>query len=351
LLSKNPYDLYDLYDPFDPFDPYDLFSRVLFTLLKIYAKVALKIYCRSVLINKPEYLKLEGPVLFAANHPNSFLDGVILTTLSHENIYSLARGDVFVRPFFKKLLYSLHLRPVYRTSEGPENLAHNYTTFAACHEVFKKNGIVIIFSEGGCVNEWHLRPLKKGTARLAISSWKQEIPLTVIPVGFNYSGFRNFGKNVHINFGKPIDQQAVLAQDSEGKQLLAFNAQLEEQLSALVYEIPIEDTNGIKEKLFFHVPVWQKLLLFPFAIAGFLIHAPLYLLVKAVTYHYFDNDHFDSVVVSILMLTYLIYYSLLLFICCCIFGVTAMLSSAFLLPFSAWAYVRIKPQFVKHFRA
>jgi 1-acyl-sn-glycerol-3-phosphate acyltransferase len=324
---------------------------VFFPLLKIYARFALKIYCRSVVINKPEFLKIKGPVLFAANHPNSFLDGVILTTLSEENMYSLARGDVFAKPFFKKLLYKLHLRPVYRTSEGTENLTHNYTTFAACHEVFKKNGIVIIFSEGGCLNEWHLRPLRKGTARLAISSWKQDIPLTVVPVGFNYSGFRNFGKNVHINFGEAIDQQAVLSQDSEGKQLLAFNSQLEEQLSGLVYEIPIEDTKAVKEKLNYPVSTGQKILLLPFAIAGFVVHAPLYLIVKGLTHRIFNNDHFDSVVVSVLMITYPIYFLLLIIICWCLWGTIAMIFSALLLPFTAWAYVRIKPQFNKHYRA
>jgi 1-acyl-sn-glycerol-3-phosphate acyltransferase len=352
--AADRFNLYDLYDPYDPYDRYDrfnLFSPVFFPLLKLYAKLALRIYCRNIVINKPEYLRLKGPVLFAANHPNSFLDGVILTTLSNETIYSLARGDVFAKPFFKKLLYRLHLRPVYRTSEGTENLAHNYTTFAACHEVFKNNGIVIIFSEGGCLNEWHLRPLKKGTARLAISSWKQDIPLTVIPVGFNYSGFRNFGKNVHIHFGKPLDQGSILSQDSEGKQLLAFNSQLEEQLSDLVYEIPIDNTSAVKQKLNYPVPAWQKVILFPFALAGFLIHAPLYLLVKAVTSRYFDNDHFDSVVTAVLMLTYPIYYLLLLIITCWVFGTTAMVCSAILLPFAAWAYVRIKPQFIKHYRA
>jgi 1-acyl-sn-glycerol-3-phosphate acyltransferase len=128
--------------------------------------------------------------------------------------------------------------PVYRTSEGVENLEHNYTTFEACQEVFKKNGIVMIFSEGRCINEWHLRPLKKGTARLAISTWLKEIDLTVVPVGFNYSSFRNFGKNVFINFGEPLDKQPVLEHVSDGKQFYYFNEQLRDQLEKLVYEIP-----------------------------------------------------------------------------------------------------------------
>jgi 1-acyl-sn-glycerol-3-phosphate acyltransferase len=174
---------------------------LLYTLLKIPAKLALFFYCRKIKINKKELLKSHGPLLIAANHPNSFLDAIILATLFKRPIYSLARGDVFVNKFYKKLLLSLNMLPVYRLSEGAENLEHNYTTFSSCIDIFKKNDIVLIFSEGGCINEWHLRPLKKGTARLAMNAWQQNIPLKVLPLGINYSSFRLFGKNMILNFG------------------------------------------------------------------------------------------------------------------------------------------------------
>ena len=73
--------------------------------------------------------------------------------------------------------------PVYRVSEGVENLENNYTTFDACQKIFKKNKIVLIFSEGRCINEWHLRPLKKGTARLALTAWQHNIPLKSFALG------------------------------------------------------------------------------------------------------------------------------------------------------------------------
>ena len=99
--------------------------------------------------------------------------------------------------------------PVYRVSEGVENLNSNYETFENCKKIFREKGIVLIFSEGKCINEWHLRPLKKGTARLAINSWEENIPLEVLPVGINYSSFRRFGKNVIINFGNIITQEDI----------------------------------------------------------------------------------------------------------------------------------------------
>src|SRR5206468_2914871 len=114
----------------------------------------------------------------------------------------------------------LRLLPIFRTSEGVENLNQNYHTFDACQKAFERNRIVLIFSEGWCENEWHLRPLKKGTPRLVMNAWKNKIPLTVIPVGLNYSSFKKFGKEIHLVFGKPIKELSI-PEENQGKQLLS----------------------------------------------------------------------------------------------------------------------------------
>lgn len=282
--------------------------------------------------------------MLASNHPNSFLDGVILTTLFKENIYSLTRGDVFKMRKYEKLLRWIHLLPIYRTSEGTENLAHNYTTFEECHKVFAKNGMVMIFSEGQCINEWHLRPLRKGTARLALSTWQKDIDLKVIPVGFNYSPFKNFGKNVFINFGEPIIKEEFVSHASDGKMLISFNQQLKNELEKLVFEINPSDKEKIKEKLYIPQPAWKQILLALPAIAGFILHAPLYFSTKVIAKKYFDNDHFDSVVAAILMLTYLIYLTLLCIATGLFFGWKMALACFVLIPFCAWACVQLKDQ-------
>lgn len=313
-----------------------------FSLLKLYARFALRIFCRRVVINKPEYLEAKGPLLFAANHPNSFLDGIILTILMEQTLYSLARGDAF-KGRWNKLLRGMHLLPVYRTSEGVENLAHNYTTFSACHQVFEEGGIVLIFSEGGCINEWKLRPLRKGTARLAISAWEKGIDLTVVPLGFNYSSFRNFGKNVHLLFGEPLTRQSIMEQQQEGRQLLHFNQQLQQQLQELVYAIKPADS--ARRKQIFEIPVSpaRRLLLAVPAALGWLLHAPLYYPARALAGKFFDNDHFDGVVVALLMLAYPLYLLLFAWLGFYLMGWPSVVL-LLLLPFCAWACVQLKPQ-------
>ena len=318
------------------------FSDVFFGLLKAYARLAIKLYCRKIVINKPEWLRAGGPLLIAANHPNSFLDGIILTTLFQNPIYTLARGDAFKQQKWNTLLRALHLLPVYRTSEGVENLSHNYTTFESCKDVFAQSGIVMIFSEGRCINEWHLRPLKKGTARLAISAWENDLEVTVLPLGFNYSPFRSWGKTVHLNFGEPLCKNKITAENTEGKQLLAFNAQLENQLQQLVYEIDPKDKTTLKKTFFVPAPPFLLLLLALPAAVGWLLHAPLYYAARVATDVYFDNDHYDSVVVSLLTLAYPLYLLLLFVLAAAFFGWVDALLLLVLLPFSAWACLRWK---------
>jgi 1-acyl-sn-glycerol-3-phosphate acyltransferase len=294
-----------------------------------------------MIINKPELLKSKGPMLLAANHPNSFLDGIILTTLFEQPVHSLARGDAFKNKWINRFLRSIQLLPVYRTSEGTENLSHNYTTFAACQETFKEKGIVLIFSEGRCENEWHLRPLKKGTARLATTAWDNGIPLQVLPVGLNYSSFKSFGKEVHIYFGEPITQEDIDNAAPIGKKLVDFNTLLQNQLQQLVYEIEDNNKGKLRSVFTYRVRSSKYLLALP-TIIGWILHAPLYYLCKGYTQLYFKNSgHYDSVLTSLLLLFYPIYYLIVVGLCFALqplYGWLAIL----LFPFTAWALVQLK---------
>jgi len=309
------------------------------------ARLGIRIFCRKIMINKRELLKEKGPLLLACNHPNSFLDSVILDTLFDEPVWSLARGDVFKKPLHIRLLRALYILPVYRTSEGAENLSENYKTFNDCIRIFRQNGIVTIFSEGKCINEWHLRPLKKGTARLAIKAWEEKIPLKVLPVGINYSSFYRFGKNIFIQFGDIATAEQFNLQIPDGLRHQAFNNWLKPQMENLVFEIPKNDLQGQKEKLFIPQPAWKKILLFLPALTGWLLHVPLFGPVKRYVWkRTYMTDHYDSVLVGILFFAYPVYLLILSVITVLVFQSWWGVSVLILLPFTAWAFVQLKPQ-------
>jgi 1-acyl-sn-glycerol-3-phosphate acyltransferase len=279
---------------------------LLYKILLFPARVFIHFYCRKIEINNKSMLQKAGPLLIASNHPNSFLDAIILATLFKNPICSLARGDAFAGKLITKILTSFNMLPVYRVSEGVENLENNYTTFKACQDIFKQNGIVLIFSEGRCINEWHLRPLKKGTARLAFAAWQNDVPLEVLPLGINYSSFRKYGKNVVLNFGKIITEEQVNPNFSGGNAINEFNEKLKQQLRNLVFEIDTNEEGKLEKYFHSRQSFIQRLLLFFPALIGYVFHFPLYYAI-----HLFiknkAQDHYDSIMVGLLFFIYPFY--------------------------------------------
>ena len=296
------------------------------------------------MLNKKENTVLEGPLLLAANHPNSFFDAILMGVLFRKNLFFLARGDAFASPRISKILRTLHILPVYRLSEGANNLGKNYETFDSCIEIFKENEIVLIFSEGLCRNEWKIRPLKKGTARLSMQAWDAGINLRVLPVSINYSSFRRSGLNVFVNFGNIISQEDIDMTQSDGKKLLQFNELLMDELQKNAIVIPENNTELVNRK--FHLPlnVWMKYLLMLPATIGAILHAPFYLPVKWTASKLFSKEpvHFNSIQFVLLFLFYPLTLLFSIIMAILHFNSAWPLSLFFVLPFSAWAFQQVK---------
>ena len=177
----------------------------MYAFIKIWLRIALQFYCRNVTIEMNPTIKGK-PAILASNHPNSFFDAIIIAAHYPEQIHFLARGDAFNKPLAAWILRKLNLIPIYRLEEGKENLGNNEQSFAACMEVFKNGGTVLIFSEGLSAHEWKLRPLKKGTARLAYLAWEKNNVdnLVVQPIAINYTSFTSIPKDITVNFANPF---------------------------------------------------------------------------------------------------------------------------------------------------
>ncbi|HEX5154573.1 MAG TPA: 1-acyl-sn-glycerol-3-phosphate acyltransferase [Parafilimonas sp.] len=321
---------------------------MIYSILKVWVRLAAWIFCRKIVINKKEVLKEKGPLLLACNHPNSFLDSVMLDILFEQPVWSLARGDSFINSTVSRFFKAVRIMPLYRTSEGMENLSENYKTFDACLNIFKENGVVHIFSEGKCINEWHLRPLKKGTARLAVKAWEENIPLKVLPVGINYSSFRRFGKNIFINFGETIAKENIEWNGADGARNLSFTNQLRRQLEHLVFKIDKKDKARQSDLLEQRPSLFTKILLSVPAAAGWLLHAPLYLPVKSFVLKKFNHtDHYDSVLTGILIFSYPVYLLLIISLLFLFIKSAWVFLMCLIMPFTAWCYVQVKEQLDK----
>jgi 1-acyl-sn-glycerol-3-phosphate acyltransferase len=285
-------------------------------------------------------------LILAVNHPNSFLDAVIIDTIFDQPVYSLARGDAFNKKWIADILKALKILPVFREREGKENLHRNYHTFDACLEIFKKNGVVLIFTEALSENEWHLRPLKKGTARLAAAAWEEGISLQVLPIGLNYSSFRLFGKNVHINIGELITKEQLKCSiHQDGKLLNEVTERIEIQLKKMVYEIDAADKNKQAEIFNIRIPSFQKMLLAIPAVAGFITHCFFYWPIQNIVWKKTKySGHFDSIITGVLFFLYPLYLLVWIAIGISFTGSWYWLLVLILFPFFAWSYVQLKKQ-------
>lgn len=175
-----------------------------YQLMRFLLKQALRVYYRRVYVSGLENIPKNSPVIYASNHPNSFQDAVVIGINVSRPMTTLVRSDVFKSKFARWALGLWKLVPVYRIQEGSENLKKNDRTFEICKEILGNKGTVLIFSEGICITEKRLRPLKKGTARIALSASEEISDLYIVPVGVNYTYLTDFHNDLMINFGKPI---------------------------------------------------------------------------------------------------------------------------------------------------
>lgn len=306
-----------------------------YSFVKIWVRLALRIFCTNTTVTGRESLAITGPVLLVANHPNSFLDAIVIGAQFDRPVHFLARGDVFHKPWHNTLLRMLNMIPVYRLREGKENLHLNERAFQRSKEVLEGGGIVLIFIEGICLNTHQLQPFKKGAARIA---WEnRHLPgFSVLPMGIAFDHFHRFGKEVNLHFGKPLLPQNLLLFEDEARSLISFNKILYNEIKQRIELPPIT-----------HLMLAEKISYACIALPACCIHAPLYYPVKKLVQQKTRGTVFyDSVLFGVLLFVYPLY---LLLLCYLLLLMTVPLSLAglfvLLFPFSARIAVRWRKSF------
>jgi 1-acyl-sn-glycerol-3-phosphate acyltransferase len=215
---------------------------MLYRILHFLFRLTVKGYFRSIYIKGKEVVPATGPVIFAPNHPSAFMDPILLATEVNRQIYFLARGDIFKKKWLAAMFRVLHMIPVFRQSEG--DTSKNSEVFRHCFHHLNKGGTLMIFPEGVSKTERNLRPIKTGTARIALGAEAENdfnLGVTIIPIGINYSDPHHFQGDVFVNFGKPISvaEYAEEYQKNPWQTVEALTARLQSELEKLV--VIVED--------------------------------------------------------------------------------------------------------------
>jgi 1-acyl-sn-glycerol-3-phosphate acyltransferase len=256
----------------------------LIAILKLVARLALWIFCPRVRIEGAELMAARGPLLIVANHPDSFLDAVILGAYYPRKLHFLARGDVFRKPLFGFLLRSIGMIPIHRAREGREHLHLNEGTFQESVEVLRRGDGLLIFIEGICLLTHEIQPFKKGATRILESAQAAGIQPMVHVVGLGYSNFRAFGKVINVAI-ESFSEEAVF---DHARHRLDFNAAVREQMVRLV-RVP-DEVVVLRKGLFYY------------------LNLPFFRLVSDYVWSRTAGTVFyDSVLFGVLLVTYPIY--------------------------------------------
>ena len=191
-----------------------------YKIVRPIARVALRIFYKKIHVSHRERIPLDKPVLLAANHPTAFLDPCLLACFQPRELHFMVRGDMFRKPFYASLLRSLNMIPIFRLKDGGyEKVKSNLDIFDECYRTLSENKVIMILAEGSCVHEKRLRPIRKGTARMAFGALEQypDLDIHILPVGVNYTYAARFRGSVMIDVGEPIRVQEFRADFEKNK--------------------------------------------------------------------------------------------------------------------------------------
>lgn len=161
-----------------------------------------------MVVTGKEKIPTSGPLLIVVNHPNTFMDPLIVASITRQQVAFLGNAGIFVNKLFNKVLAYFHVIPIYRKKDiAPGEKPDNEASFAACHRYLQKEGTIILFPEGSSYYELKLRQIKTGTARIALSFEKANDykgHLLICPVSLDYSDSLQFRSMLAVHVGEPI---------------------------------------------------------------------------------------------------------------------------------------------------
>ncbi len=169
--------------------------------------LATRIFYRKINFLNPENIPPAGPAILIANHPGSLMDAALIGLLLKRPVHFFARGDIFTSRLGNRILQALHMHPVHHHSVGRTSLNANDQSFETAIDLLNAGELVLFFPEGFSHVDYHLRPFKKGTFRLAFQAIErnQHETLPIIPIGFHYGHPTAAFRPVWIKAGKAID--------------------------------------------------------------------------------------------------------------------------------------------------
>lgn len=196
---------------------------MLYQILKLALTISIRLFYSEIkVLNKPALKKGEGKILIS-NHPNTLMDAFLIAMQLSEPIHFMAKGTYFNSKFKLWLLSKFKMIPVQRKQDPENKYIDNKDALKYVKELLAEGKSIIIFPEGNSFPERKLRPVKPGTAKIALEAVSEYYEackeLKIYPIAIKYVNQSQFRSKVLLEFDTPIDPKLYLeayAHDSRG---------------------------------------------------------------------------------------------------------------------------------------
>lgn len=193
-----------------------------------------------------ENIPKDGAIIFAPNHTNTLMDALVVLCYDSTPKVFVARADIFKNPVLAKIFHFLKIMPIMRQRDGFQAVKKNQEIINKSVDVLKDKIPFCIFPEGTHQAKYSSLPLSKGIFRIAFQTNElmPDVPLYIVPIGICYGDFFRFRSTIRMEFGKPINVGAYLAEHPElsvQEQTNGMKDLLTERLHETLFHIPNDD--------------------------------------------------------------------------------------------------------------
>ena len=227
---------------------------MLYYLIRPMMKIRLLLFYKKIYLSGLENIPKDKPIILAANHPTAFVEPCLLACWLPNSIHSIVRGDIFKNPFVRKVLAGIHLIPMFRLKDGGYKvIKNNYDSISVTKEKILDGNWLLILAEGSTRFEKRLRPLQKGTARLAFNAIDDPrlADLQIIPIGVNYTYSDKDRSEVMIHLAKPISvmDYKTSYEEHANKAIVQLTSSIQESMSPFVVQVRNQEDEDLTENL------------------------------------------------------------------------------------------------------
>ena len=217
------------------------FRRLARRFITAILRFALRVFFRRIEIAGVERVPTRGACMFVLNHPNGLVDPCFLFCFAPRRVSFLAKSPLFKMPVIGALCRAMEAIPVYRQQDAGEDTSKNRETFRLAHELLARGGTIGVCPEGVSHSEASLRPIKTGTARIALGAASAAgggLDLKIVPAGLYYTAKASFRSGALVYFGEPIAVTAVET-NAAGEPTREAVRELSERIASALGEVTL----------------------------------------------------------------------------------------------------------------